>query len=168
MRAWRRGTGRATASTPGTRGGWWAALVEEHDAAIAECTRLWREQGVTTAFIASHSDGVSWGCEACGLSAKSEDGNSTLAQRCLTPPPAVCATVHPDAPSHATQSYPGWAQVDDSIEGIYGTLKRCALISKAAGGVGLSASNIRASGSYIRGTNGTSNGLIPMLRVFNV
>ena len=57
--------------------------------------------------------------------------------------------------------------MDDSIEGIYGTLKRCALISKAAGGVGLSASNIRASGSYIRGTNGTSNGLIPMLRVFN-
>ena len=57
--------------------------------------------------------------------------------------------------------------VDDSIEGIYGTLKRCALISKAAGGIGLSASNIRASGSYIRGTNGTSNGLIPMLRVFN-
>ncbi|KAL3916865.1 MAG: hypothetical protein SGPRY_006639 [Prymnesium sp.] len=55
----------------------------------------------------------------------------------------------------------------DSIEGIYGTLKRCALISKAAGGVGLSVSNIRSSGSYIRGTNGTSNGLIPMLRVFN-
>jgi ribonucleoside-diphosphate reductase alpha chain len=59
------------------------------------------------------------------------------------------------------------SMVDDSIEGIYGTLKRCALISKAAGGVGLSVSNIRASGSYIRGTNGTSNGLIPMLRVFN-
>jgi ribonucleoside-diphosphate reductase alpha chain len=59
------------------------------------------------------------------------------------------------------------SMIDDSIEGIYATLKRCALISKAAGGVGLSASNIRASGSYIRGTNGTSNGLIPMLRVFN-
>ena len=59
------------------------------------------------------------------------------------------------------------SMVDDSIEGIYATLKRCALISKAAGGVGISASNIRASGSYIRGTNGTSNGLIPMLRVFN-
>lgn len=58
-------------------------------------------------------------------------------------------------------------QTSDSIEGIYGTLKRCALISKAAGGVGLSVSNIRSSGSYIRGTNGTSNGLIPMLRVFN-
>ncbi|KAL1527901.1 hypothetical protein AB1Y20_009277 [Prymnesium parvum] len=59
------------------------------------------------------------------------------------------------------------SMTDDSIEGIYGTLKRCALISKAAGGVGLSVSNIRGSGSYIRGTNGTSNGLIPMLRVFN-
>ena len=59
------------------------------------------------------------------------------------------------------------SMVDDSIEGIYKTLKRCALISKAAGGVGLSASNVRASGSYIRGTNGTSNGLAPMLRVFN-
>jgi len=57
--------------------------------------------------------------------------------------------------------------VDDSIEGIYGTLKRCAQISKAAGGVGLSVTNVRASGSYIRGTNGTSNGLLPMLRVYN-
>jgi len=56
---------------------------------------------------------------------------------------------------------------DDSIEGIYSTLKRCAQISKAAGGVGLSVSNIRAGGSYIRGTNGTSNGLLPMLRVYN-
>ena len=59
------------------------------------------------------------------------------------------------------------SMIDDSIEGIYGTLKRCALISKAAGGIGLSATNIRASGSYIRGTNGQSNGLIPMLRVYN-
>ncbi|EFC41994.1 ribonucleotide reductase [Naegleria gruberi] len=56
---------------------------------------------------------------------------------------------------------------DDSIHGIYDTLKTCALISKSAGGIGLSVHNIRASGSYIRGTNGTSNGLIPMLRVFN-
>ncbi|AXN74865.1 ribonucleotide reductase large subunit [Akhmeta virus] len=57
--------------------------------------------------------------------------------------------------------------MDDSIEGIYDTLKRCALISKMAGGIGLSISNIRASGSYISGTNGTSNGIIPMLRVYN-
>ncbi len=57
--------------------------------------------------------------------------------------------------------------MDDSIEGIYDTLKRCALISKMAGGIGLSISNIRASGSYISGTNGASNGIIPMLRVYN-
>ena len=56
---------------------------------------------------------------------------------------------------------------DDSIEGIYDTLKECAIISKLAGGIGLSIHNIRAKGSYIRGTNGTSNGVVPMLRVFN-
>eukprot|EP00802_Teleaulax_amphioxeia_P006652 Tamp_06656.p1 GENE.Tamp_06656~~Tamp_06656.p1 ORF type:complete len:831 (+),score=294.83 Tamp_06656:66-2495(+) len=56
---------------------------------------------------------------------------------------------------------------DDSIEGIYDTLKICAQISKSAGGIGLNIHNIRARGSYIRGTNGTSNGLVPMLRVFN-
>lgn len=56
---------------------------------------------------------------------------------------------------------------NDSIEGIFETLKRCALISKGAGGIGLSCSNVRAAGSVIRGTNGTSNGLTPMLRVFN-
>jgi ribonucleoside-diphosphate reductase alpha subunit len=56
---------------------------------------------------------------------------------------------------------------DDSIEGIYDTLKSCAQISKQAGGIGLAVHNIRATGSYIRGTNGRSNGLIPMLRVFN-
>ncbi|RMD41075.1 hypothetical protein DV735_g4053, partial [Chaetothyriales sp. CBS 134920] len=55
----------------------------------------------------------------------------------------------------------------DSIEGIYDTLKTCAMISKSAGGVGLNTHCIRATGSYIAGTNGTSNGLIPMLRVFN-
>lgn len=55
----------------------------------------------------------------------------------------------------------------DSIEGIYDTLKQCALISKSAGGIGLAVHRIRAAGSYIRGTNGISNGLIPMLRVFN-
>lgn len=55
----------------------------------------------------------------------------------------------------------------DSIEGIYDTLKQCAQISKQAGGIGLAVHNIRATGSYIKGTNGTSNGLTPMLRVFN-
>lgn len=57
--------------------------------------------------------------------------------------------------------------VEDSIEGIYETLKRCALISKSAGGIGVSVSTIRASSSYIRGTNGNANGLVPMLRVYN-
>lgn len=55
----------------------------------------------------------------------------------------------------------------DSIEGIYDTLKNCAIISKYAGGIGIAIHNIRASKSYIRGTNGTSNGIVPMLRVFN-
>lgn len=59
------------------------------------------------------------------------------------------------------------AMEDDSIDGIYNTLKECALISKHAGGIGLHIHNIRASGSHIRGTNGTSNGIVPMLRVFN-
>ncbi|KAF2358660.1 Ribonucleotide reductase class I alpha subunit [Trinorchestia longiramus] len=56
---------------------------------------------------------------------------------------------------------------DDSIEGIYDTLKQCALISKSAGGIGVNVHCIRAKGSYIAGTNGISNGLVPMLRVFN-
>uniref|UniRef100_A0A668AM52 Ribonucleoside-diphosphate reductase n=1 Tax=Myripristis murdjan TaxID=586833 RepID=A0A668AM52_9TELE len=59
------------------------------------------------------------------------------------------------------------AMRDDSIEGIYDTLKQCALISKSAGGIGVAVSCIRATGSYIAGTNGCSNGLVPMLRVYN-
>ncbi len=56
---------------------------------------------------------------------------------------------------------------DDSIDGIYDTLKQTALISQSAGGIGLSIHNIRAKGSFIKGTNGTSNGIVPMLKVFN-
>jgi ribonucleotide reductase alpha subunit len=56
---------------------------------------------------------------------------------------------------------------NDSIDGIYNTLKDCALISKWAGGIGMHIHNVRASGSYIRGTGGSSNGIAPMLRVFN-
>jgi ribonucleoside-diphosphate reductase alpha subunit len=56
---------------------------------------------------------------------------------------------------------------DDSIAGIFETLTRCALISQSAGGIGLSIHNVRATGSYIKGTGGTSNGIIPMLRVYN-
>uniref|UniRef100_A0A6C0C6T3 ribonucleoside-diphosphate reductase n=1 Tax=viral metagenome TaxID=1070528 RepID=A0A6C0C6T3_9ZZZZ len=59
------------------------------------------------------------------------------------------------------------AMKDDSISGIFDTLKDCALISKHAGGIGLHCHNIRAAGSMIKGTNGISNGLVPMLRVFN-
>ncbi|KAH0615114.1 uncharacterized protein H6S33_000750 [Morchella sextelata] len=59
------------------------------------------------------------------------------------------------------------AMKDDSIEGIYDTLKICAMISKTAGGIGLNIHNIRATGSYIAGTNGSSNGIVPMLRVYN-
>jgi len=59
------------------------------------------------------------------------------------------------------------AMRDDSIEGIFDTLKQCAIISKNAGGIGLHVHNIRCNGSHIAGTNGTSNGLIPMLRVYN-
>ncbi|MBW4891606.1 ribonucleoside-diphosphate reductase subunit alpha [Mucilaginibacter sp. HMF5004] len=59
------------------------------------------------------------------------------------------------------------AMKDDSIDGIYDTLKQTAKISQSAGGIGLSVHNVRATGSYISGTNGTSNGIIPMLKVFN-
>ena len=59
------------------------------------------------------------------------------------------------------------AMEDDSIEGIFNTLKDCALISKRAGGIGIHVHNIRATGSHIKGTNGTSNGISPMLKVFN-
>lgn len=56
---------------------------------------------------------------------------------------------------------------EDSIDGIYDTLKQCSKISQSAGGIGLAIHDVRAKGSYIRGTNGTSNGIVPMLRVFN-
>lgn len=59
------------------------------------------------------------------------------------------------------------SMVDDSIQGIFETLSRCARISQSAGGIGLSIHNVRATGSYIKGTGGTSNGIIPMLKVFN-
>ena len=56
---------------------------------------------------------------------------------------------------------------DDSIDGIYDTLKQCAKISQSAGGIGLAIHNVRSTGSYIRGTGGASNGIVPMLRVYN-
>lgn len=60
------------------------------------------------------------------------------------------------------------AMEDDSIDGIFNTLKECARISKWAGGIGLHIHNVRGTGTHIRGTNGTSNGIVPMLRVFNM
>lgn len=71
-------------------------------------------------------------------------------------------TPHPQLSSCFLQ-----AMESDSVDGIYNTLKDCALISKWAGGIGLHIHNIRATGSHIRGTNGTSNGIVPMLKVFN-
>ena len=59
------------------------------------------------------------------------------------------------------------SMTEDSINGIFDTLKRCALISQSAGGIGLNIHNVRAAGSYIKGTGGISNGIIPMLRVYN-
>jgi len=59
------------------------------------------------------------------------------------------------------------SMTDDSISGIFETLSRCAKISQSAGGIGLSIHNVRAKGSYIKGTGGTSNGIVPMLKVFN-
>ena len=79
-----------------------------------------------------------------------------------TPTLFNAGTPHPQLSSCFLQ-----AMESDSIEGIYNTLKDCALISKWAGGIGLHIHNVRASGSHIRGTNGQSNGIVPMLKVFN-
>ena len=80
-----------------------------------------------------------------------------------TPTLYYSGTVHPQLSSCFLIQ-----MLDDSIIGIYDTLKHCAQISKSAGGIGLSIHNIRARGTYIKGTRGISNGLIPMLRVFDV
>merc|ERR1712232_526527 len=80
-----------------------------------------------------------------------------------TPTLYYSGTVHPQLSSCFLIQ-----MIDDSIVGIYDTLKSCAQISKSAGGIGLSVHNIRARGTYIKGTRGISNGLIPMLRVFDV
>lgn len=79
-----------------------------------------------------------------------------------TPTLFNAGTPHPQLSSCFLQ-----AMESDSVDGIYNTLKDCALISKWAGGIGLHIHNVRASGSHIRGTNGKSNGIVPMLKVFN-
>jgi hypothetical protein len=87
----------------------------------------------------------------------------------LTTAPAYCRRCSPPAGTPRPQLSSCFlvCSKNDSIEGIYDSLKECAVISKSAGGIGISIHNIRATGSYIRGTNGTSNGIVPMLRVFN-
>jgi ribonucleoside-diphosphate reductase alpha subunit len=81
--------------------------------------------------------------------------------------PATPTLFNAGTPNHQMSSCFLLKVKADSIKGIYDTLGDCALTSKSAGGIGMAISHIRASGSYIRGTNGVSNGLIPMLRVFN-
>ena len=90
------------------------------------------------------------------------DGMSNLYFTHATPTLFNAGTPRPQLSSCYLQ-----AMESDSIDGIYNTLKDCAKISKWAGGIGLHIHNVRASGSHIRGTNGTSNGIVPMLRVFN-
>lgn len=88
-----------------------------------------------------------------------------LSTKCLTH--ATPTLFNAGTPNQQLSSCFLVAMKDDSIKGIFDTLEDCALISKYAGGIGLHCSNIRAKGSVIKGTNGTSNGLMPMLRVFN-
>jgi ribonucleotide reductase alpha subunit/intein/homing endonuclease len=88
-----------------------------------------------------------------------------LSTKCLTH--ATPTLFNAGTPNQQLSSCFLIAMKDDSIKGIFDTLEDCALISKHAGGIGLHCSNIRAKGSVIKGTNGTSNGLMPMLRVFN-
>ncbi len=88
-----------------------------------------------------------------------------LSTKCLTH--ATPTLFNAGTPNQQLSSCFLVAMKDDSIKGIFDTLEDCALISKYAGGIGLHCSNVRAKGSLIKGTNGTSNGLMPMLRVFN-
>jgi ribonucleoside-diphosphate reductase alpha chain len=88
-----------------------------------------------------------------------------LSQKCMTH--ATPTLFNAGTPRQQLSSCYLIAMADDSIAGIYKTLGDCAAISKHAGGIGIHAHNIRARGALIRGTNGTSNGLVPMLRVFN-
>ncbi len=88
-----------------------------------------------------------------------------LSTKCLTH--ATPTLFNAGTPNQQLSSCFLIAMKDDSIKGIFDTLEDCALISKYAGGIGLHCSNVRAKGSLIKGTNGTSNGLMPMLRVFN-
>merc|ERR1712176_640682 len=106
---------------------------------------------------------------ACGIHsgnvAAAKETYDLMSRRCFTH--ATPTLFNAGTPKPQMSSCFLLTMKDDSIEGIYDTLKNCALISKCAGGIGVAVSNIRAGGSYIRGTNGYSNGLVPMLRNFN-
>ena len=112
--------------------------------------------------IAIHSTGVDLDAIPLHLIQETYDYMSQKYFTHATPTLFNAGTPHPQLSSCYLLS-----MESDSIDGIYNTLKDCALISKWAGGIGLHIHNVRASGSHIRGTNGTSNGIVPMLRVFN-
>ena len=101
----------------------------------------------------------------CGDVAKAIQTYQLMSQRKFTH--ATPTLFNAGTPSPQMSSCFLLTMKSDSIDGIYDTLKQCALISKCAGGIGVAVSNIRAKGGYIRGTNGYSNGLVPMLRNFN-
>jgi len=101
----------------------------------------------------------------CGDKAKALETYSLMSQRKFTH--ATPTLFNAGTPTPQMSSCFLLTLKSDSIDGIYDTLKQCALISKSAGGIGVAISNVRAKGAYIRGTNGHSNGLVPMLRNFN-
>jgi len=106
---------------------------------------------------------------ACGIHAgdvaAAKETYDLMSRRCFTH--ATPTLFNAGTPQPQMSSCFLLTMKSDSIDGIYDTLKNCALISKCAGGIGVAVSNIRAKGSYIRGTNGHSNGLVPLLRNFN-
>merc|ERR1719161_1072871 len=101
----------------------------------------------------------------CGNVAKAKETYDLMSLRFFTH--ATPTLFNAGTPSPQMSSCFLLTMKGDSIDGIYDTLKQCALISKSAGGIGVAISNVRAGGSYIRGTNGYSNGIVPMLRNFN-
>ena len=101
----------------------------------------------------------------CGNVEKTIESYELMSQRFFTH--ATPTLFNAGTPSPQMSSCFLLTMKDDSIDGIYDTLKQCALISKSAGGIGVAISNVRAKGSYIRSTNGYSNGIVPMLRNFN-
>jgi len=108
---------------------------------------------------------VACGIHAGDVAAAAKETYDLMSRRCF--PHATPTLFNPGTPQPQMSSCFLPTMKNDSIDGIYDTLKNCALISKCAGGIGAAVPNIRAKGSYIRGTNGHSNGLVPLLRNFN-